>query len=213
MRITTSARWALVTTLAASLSASVLAGASGDSGYASPAPSTAGKTGPQVWSYSDSAYSGGTRVNNVDSTTLDIKVKGYYRIRVYGPDFVKNKTDLLRLFFDTEFPNTGPEYRFTWYLGRTPTPRHVGYTSLRRVEGWQTPNVPKQTCPGMQHHVSFAKDVMTALIPRSCIGHPKQLRWAGYVATVRRYDPETLLIDGPADYFPWYNGFPNFWAG
>ena len=65
----------------------------------------------------------------------------------------------------------------------------------------------------MRHKVNYAKDLITTLIPRSCLGNPQRLRWAGYVATVRRYHPETQFIDGPADYFPWYNGFPNFWAG
>ena len=88
------------------------------------------------------------------------------------PRLRQEQADLLRLFFDTEFPNTGPEFRFTWYLGRTPTPRHVGYTSLRRVEGWNTPNVPKRVCPGMRHKVNYAKDLITTLIPRSCLGIP-----------------------------------------
>ena len=179
---------------------------------AAPAVSESANRDPaSVWSYDDAARDQRPTVD-VLSTELDLDIKGYYRIRVHGRDFIKNKTDFLRLFFDTDRADNGPEFRFGWYMGRNPG-RPVGQTHLKRVDGWETPNTPQHFCTKMGHQVNYAKDVLTALIPRHCLGHPDQLRWSGFVASVTSWNPETARITGYFDYFPAHNDFPALWVG
>ena len=179
---------------------------------AEPATGASAKADPAlVWSYDDPPRDDRQTVDAL-RTQLDLNTEDYYRIRVYGRDFIKNKTDLLRLWFDTDRADAGPEYRFGWYMGRSPG-RPVGQTHLKRVEDWESPNTPQHSCPDMRHQVSYARDVLTVLIPRGCLRQPDQLRWSGYVAWVTARDPETHQIDGHFDYFPTYHRFPGFWAG
>ena len=62
----------------------------------------------------------GRRVVDVVRTQLDRTVDGRYRIRVYGRDFIKNETDVLRVYIDTRVGDSGPEYPFSWYLRSEP---------------------------------------------------------------------------------------------
>jgi hypothetical protein len=161
-----------------------------------------------VWGYDDRAgYS--HRAVDVVHTQLDLNVKGHYRIRIYGRDFVKNLTDLARILFDTDPADAGPEYRLSWYLGRNPY-RPTQHTVLLRVETWKFGSSSKVLCPGMRHQVNYARDVITLLVARSCLEDPEQFRWAGLVAKVVRAKQHRFW--GHFDYFPAETRFPQGWV-
>jgi hypothetical protein len=164
-----------------------------------------------VWRYDDRTGGNPGLVEvNVLSTQLDLKASDYYRVRVYGRDFAKNTTDLVRLYFDTDEDGGVPEFRMSWYLGRNPA-RPLGHTAFKSVTDWENPKDPPQhVCPGIRHQANYAKDVITVLIPRRCLGHPDRLRWAGFVMSVRRIQDGSIF--GPADHFPRGRTFPAFWV-
>lgn len=159
-----------------------------------------------VWGYDDA--SGDQRAEvDVIRTELDINVQGYYRVRVYGEDFVKNKTDLVGIWFDSDKDAGRPNYYVVWYLGKNPTPRQVGHMHLKRMHSWFSGPVPNVRCSGMRHQVNYAKDVITVMVPRRCLGYPGEVRWAGQLYWIKRWedtDPDApgISVYGPHDYFP-----------
>ena len=167
------------------------------------APSPAAPEPVLTWGYDDKP---GDRRAEVDvlRTELDIKVQGYYRIRVWGDDFVKNKTDFVRISFDTDTSRGVPDFSLQWIMGRNPA-RPAGHMHIRRVDGWFTAVHPRLRCPGMRHQANYASDVITAMVPRKCLGDHNELRWAGQVGWINRYKDTPGpggRIYGPWDLFP-----------
>lgn len=161
------------------------------------------------WSYIDPRWDG-RRVVDVVRTQLDRTVEGNYRVRVYGRDFIKNETDIVRIYIDTHLADRGPEYRFSWYLGRSPG-RPVQHTVLTRVEVWEFGETKKVLCPGMRHRVNYARDVIAVLFARRCLRYPEELRWAGFVGSIYRANAEGFWAW--KDDFPGYRDFPPDWVG
>jgi hypothetical protein len=163
-----------------------------------------------AWSYDDKPGDWRPEVD-VLRTELDIKVQGYYRVWVWGDDFIKNKTDMVRIWFDTDTGRDSPDFSFQWIMGRNPA-RPVGHTHIRRIDGWRSADHPRLRCPGMKHQVNYARDVITVMVPRNCLGDHNELRWAGQVAWINRYDESSDRIYGPWDLFPGFLSFPPWWV-
>lgn len=170
-------------------------------GPASAAP-TAGK-----WSYRDGAGAA-KKVVNVKSTSLDTFQKGRYRVRIYGQEFVRNKTDMARVYFDTRKRNAGPEFRLSWYLGRNPADP-VGTVRFTKSDTWDDRG-RSRSCAGIRKQVDYRKDVITLSIPRKCLGRPNQVRWAGLVMKVNSIEGSTIY--GPWDFFPAKFRFKKQWV-
>ena len=178
---------------------------------ASPAAVTSIASDPAlVWSYDDPSRDG-VKAVDVLRTQLDMNVEGHYRIRVYGSDFIKNTTDIVRIYFDTDRPDGGPEYRLSWYLGQNPV-RPVNRTSLYRVDYWEWGIHTKVQCPGMRHQVNYAKDTITLVIARQCVKNPDRLRWAGFVASITGVTEDGRFYSRQ-DQFPAYRTWPQEWVG
>jgi hypothetical protein len=141
---------------------------------------------------------------------LDTWRQGYFRMVVQGREFVRNDTDVVRIYLDTKKGNSGPEYSYDWFLGKNPA-ANVGANALFRVDAWDAGGAPAVPCTGLGHKISFGTDQITISIPRRCIGMPAHVRWAGFVGTITRYKPGVMY--GHYDDFPAENTFPGFWAG
>ena len=163
-----------------------------------------------VWSYDDPVRDG-RRIVDVIRTQLDRKVEGHYRIRVYGRDFVKNETDIVRIYFDTD-ADEWPEYSLSWYMGRNPA-RPVHRTSLYVIDYWNDGNRTKVRCPHMGHQVNYARNSITVLVARACLENPVRLRWAGFVASIYGLNKTKTRFYSHQDQFPAYREFPEVWAG
>ena len=181
-----------------SLVTSLLIGAA--AAWVPPAVASVEADSALVWGYDDPPRDGRKTVD-VLRTQLDMNVDGHYRIRVYGRDFIKNKTDIVRIYFDTDRSDWGPEFRLSWYFGRNPA-RPAGHMSLRTIEYWDQRVDSKTPCPGMKHQVNYARDVITVVIARRCVGYPKALRWAGFVAWIYDYDADAHSFHSHQDQFP-----------
>lgn len=163
--------------------------------------------GATEWEYSDRVRDSGL-VIDVERTTLDVSERGRIRIRVLGREFVRDSTDVVRIFLDTRRANNGPEYRATWYLGRNPAIRK-GSAWIVRSDSWATEGRTVR-CPGFRQWVNFGNDIIGLSIPRSCINRPAQVRWSGFVARITRGNADGW--GGYLDYFPARNRFKSWWA-
>ena len=161
----------------------------------------------QRWGYVDPAHDA-RKVVNVLSTTLDNNLKGKYRIRVQGREFIKDQTDVIRIFLDTARSNSGPEYRVTWYFGKNPAYR-VGTTFLTRADSWDSTGKTVK-CPGIGKLVAFGKDQITLSIPKRCVKSPKAVRWSGFVGRIT--DTRKGSLYGYWDSFPRKNAFKSEWV-
>lgn len=157
------------------------------------------------WRYQDSKYDG-RRVVDVTGTQLDTLVDGRYRVRVYGRDFVKNETDIVRIYLDTD-GDRWPEFKLSWYLGRNPA-RPVQKMALYSVRFFEWGRKTKISCPRMEHRVDYAADVVAVRFSRACLGDVSHLRWAGFVASIYDYDAATNRFSSHQDQFPALRRFP-----
>ena len=158
-----------------------------------------------VWTYDD--VSGGGRGFDVRSTQLDIERADYVRVTVHGRNFVRNTLDVLRLFLDTSSAATGPEYAFTWNVGRYPASKK-GYAAFTKAKGWSLGR--EQLCTGIRKNVSYAADTLRVEIPRTCLGNPSEVRWAGFTGRVDKVTKKQMI--GRWDDFPKVERFPDVWA-
>jgi hypothetical protein len=159
------------------------------------------------WSYDDRSDSA-RKVINVRTTSLDTHQKRRYRVQVRGQEFVKNKTDLVRVYFDTRKHNAGPEYRVTWYLGRNPA-NPVGTTTLTRSDTWDDRG-RSRACAGIRKHVIYRSDVITLSVPRRCLGRPSAVRWSGLTMKITRATQHQIF--GYQDFFPAKFRFRDDWV-
>jgi hypothetical protein len=157
------------------------------------------------WRYEDATYDG-RRIVDVTGTQLDTMVDGRYRVRVFGRDFVKNQTDIVRIYLDTD-GDRWPEFKLSWYLGKNPA-RPVQKMSLYSVRFFEWGRKTKLSCPRMEHRVDYAADVVAVLFSRACLGDVTHLRWAGFVASIYHYDAETNRFSSHQDQFPAFRRFP-----
>lgn len=160
-----------------------------------------------VWGYRDKRKDADLWVDVV-RTTLDTRDENVYRVRIYGRLFLKDFVDLVRIYFDTNRSQKGPEYRFAWMMGRSPA-HHVGKTWLEQVDKWEEPGT-RVRCPGVTKSANYLYNVVTVVIPRKCLGEPTKLRWGGYVGNIQKVTKSQYV--GQWDDFPHLEQFPRFWA-
>lgn len=172
-----------------------------------PAPHAAAAT-QKVWSYSDPTRDHSPAVD-VTETRLDTKTRGNYRIRVFGSEFIKNKTDMVRLFFDTDPNDNGPDYSYTWYFGKNPA-QPIGTSFLAKGDSWGLEGAVGVRCPRIKRAINYRTDLLAVTIPRSCLSRPSEIRWAGFIGRIDRADEDSLY--GEFDDFPRQNSFPGQWV-
>jgi hypothetical protein len=161
---------------------------------------------PNTWYYEDKPDSPRGPIN-VEHTELDITASKF-RVRVYGREFIKNRTDLVAIYFDTSRSNHGPEYRYQAIIGKLPNGRRSGQV-LGRLDSWELSGKSVQ-CGGMKVKTNFAQDVIAITMPKRCLGKPDEIRWAGYVGEVSRIGNNSYY--GSWDDFPAERTLPRFWA-
>lgn len=163
-----------------------------------------------VWKYGDAAGDASEPAPvDVIETRLDTKTAGYYRVRVFGREFIKDETDIVRIFFDTDETDSGPEYRLTWTMGKNPDGL-VGRVSLEKADAWWSEGT-KVRCEQTRKAVNYSRDVITLQVPRRCVGSPDKIRWAGFVGRIDSV--EDGILYGPHDFFPRASAFPGTWVG
>lgn len=159
------------------------------------------------WSYSDNSDNA-KKVIDVRSTVLDTKQKGRYRVTVRGREFIKDRTDIVRVWFDTRRGNAGPEYRVTWYLGRNPA-EPTGRTYWTKSDSWND-NGRRKQCSGIRKYVNYRTDVIKVSLPKKCLKTPRAVRWSGMVGQVT--DTRGDSIYGYWDHFPAKYRFKSNWV-
>jgi hypothetical protein len=162
----------------------------------------------KVWGYSDPAGDQKPAVDVVE-TKLDIKMRGFYRIRVFGAEFQKNETDMVRLFFDTDPEDSGPDYFYDWHFGRSPA-RKVGYSYFGTTDSWRVSG-ERVKCPRIRRGINYRTDVITVAVPKSCLSKPEEVRWAGFTGRIARVDKQGTMW-GEWDDFPKVTSFPGQWV-
>jgi hypothetical protein len=162
--------------------------------------------GRGLWSYKDKAADAQSAVN-VKKTSLDIRKKGYYRVRVYGGDFAKDRTDLVRIYFDTRRTRSTPEFAVTWYAGDNPAAK-TGTVYFEKTTSWRDGKSAK--CKGIQHSADYRRNVMTVSVPRKCLSKPSSVRWSGFTGRITRAKKNSIY--GVFDDFPHVRAFPAKWV-
>jgi hypothetical protein len=136
-----------------------------------------------------------------------VKRKGYLRVRVYGGDFAKDRTDIVRFYFDTLRRRAAPEFEATWYLGKNPA-SDTGALFVARKTSWRDGSAVK--CKHVGRSVDYKHNVISVAIPRKCLGNPTGVRWSGFTGQITRASRHTLY--GHWDDFPRENAFPAAWV-
>ena len=161
-----------------------------------------------VWYYEDKPDSPGAFVD-VRDTSLDTKLPGVFRVRVRGYEFLKGQTHILRLYFDTDRANSGPE--FSYYISLSKYPGTSGPRAvLSRVDTWEQGGTGLG-CRNARWAVNYDTDIITVKMPRACLGNAKKIRWAGWVGHVKRTDGKSVY--GRFDDFPSRAAFSGVIAG
>lgn len=166
--------------------------------------------GPLTWTIDDPDRDGGHRTVEVEKASLHARAPGRIGLRIHGREFVEDRTDYLRLWFDARQRNTGPEYRFTWYLGRNPSDQPKGAMGLTRIDTWGGAG-RLISCPGIRRNVDYRLDRLWVSIPRRCLGYPRAVRWSGMVGLITSVKNGYLY--GRWDWFPGKHRFERRWVG
>ncbi|GAA1761235.1 hypothetical protein GCM10009795_004580 [Nocardioides hankookensis] len=159
-----------------------------------------------AWNYKDKPTDAPS-VINVKRTALDVCRKGYLRVRVFGGDFVRDQTDLVRIYFDTRRGRNGPEFAVDWYMGTNPATA-AGSVFFGRSTSWRSSDEVK--CKGIHRAVNYRSDVITLAVPRRCLGWPSAVRWSGFTGKITRVTKHTMY--GKWDDFPRENALPTKWV-
>ncbi|GAA1153220.1 excalibur calcium-binding domain-containing protein [Nocardioides aquiterrae] len=162
--------------------------------------------GRGLWCYRDKPADARPAIN-VTKTCLDVRKKRYYRVHVYGGDFAKNRTDIVRIYFDTLRRRGAPEFDVSWYLGRNPA-TETGSLFFEKTKSWRKSSAAE--CKHIGRSVDYKRDVITVAVPRKCLGNPLAVRWAGFTGQISRATDSTMY--GKWDDFPRVNGFPKRWV-
>lgn len=162
----------------------------------------------ETWSYEDDKGDAASVVDVVE-TALNNNTKGFFTVRIYGKEFVKNETDVFVVYFDSNPGNNGPEFVYGSQIGNIPGDKKHGH-ALTKIDTWDGPG-KAVGCKKMSRSVNFKTDVITLKMPKACIGSPDQVRWGGYTGKVTKVTKKFLY--GKWDDFPAEKTLGPIWAG
>ena len=117
---------------------------------------------------------------DIKKTTLDTRPRGYYRVRIYGYEFLRTRLNEVEVYFDARSVNAGPEWALSWGLPNDGVDENGDgndyRAGLRRVDTWRDAGTTVR-CAGIRLGVNLKLDKVTIKIPRRCMGNPGRIRW------------------------------------
>jgi hypothetical protein len=147
---------------------------------------------------------------DVERTFLSVAETGRFNVRIEGVEFVQERLNFARVYFDTWKENAGPEFRVSWWLPNDGDGKSG--VRLDSIDTWSGKGMTRP-CDGIRRSVDYALDVVRFSVPRSCLGRPTKVRWAVMTGRITEYYDDGWM-SGYWDFVPREKAFiDGFWVG